>query len=349
MRLLALRPRPGASAPEAVPAAPPGPTPPWRRLLRVPSRGELREGFRQNPGMKLVSLLLAFFLWFSINVSERDAERVVELPVTIRKLQPGLIVTTPPSKPISVTLRGPRTILDGVDERKVRLSLDLASATAGDTRIELSADMLRPELPRRIKILRLEPARVKIHVERLARRRIPVRPDLAGMPALGYTVAESTVVPDHVEATGPASKVDDLKEISTESIDLRGAADTIQHDALLAWAGDFVSFTPDHVTVSVTLEEVMVSRDFRRVDVRILNADAFQAQVVPAQIDLTVRGPQRLLHNYRLPDGAVTVDAAGFPAGSHHVAPHVELSADLEVSRRQPEVLTLQLIPRGGR
>ena len=129
MRLLALRPRPGASAPEPVPAAPPGPTPPWRRLLRVPSRRELREGLRQNPGMKLVSLLLAFFLWFSINVSERDAERVVELPVSIRKLQPGLIVTTPPSKPISVTLRGPRTILDGVDERKVRLSLDLASAT----------------------------------------------------------------------------------------------------------------------------------------------------------------------------------------------------------------------------
>jgi len=62
-----------------------------------------------------------------------------------------------------------------------------------------------------------------------------------------------------------------------------------------------------------------------------------------------VRGPQRLLHNYRLPDGVVTVDAAGLPAGSHHVAPHVELSADLEVSRRQPEVLTLQLTPRGGR
>jgi YbbR domain-containing protein len=273
---------------------------------------------------------------------------VVELPVTIRKLQPGLIVTTPPSKPISVTLRGPRTILDNVDERKVRLSLDLGTATVGDSRIELSGDMLRPDLPRRIKILRLDPARLKIRVERLARRRIPVRPDLAGMPALGYTVVESTVMPDQVEATGPASKVDDLKEISTESIELRGAAETIQHDALLAWAGDFVSFTPDHVTVTITLEELMVSRDFRRVDVRVVNAEGFQAQVVPAQIDLTVHGAQRLLHNYRLPDGAVTVDAAGLGAGSHHVAPHVELSGELEVTRRQPEMVTLQLSTRGG-
>ena len=350
MRLLALRPRPGGSSvPEPVPPASPGPTPPWRRLLRVPSLRELRDGLHQNTGMKLISLLLAFFLWFSINVSERDAERVVELPVTIRKLPPGLIVTTPPTKPISVTLRGPRTILDGVDERKVRLSIDLAAATPGDTRIELSSDMLRPDLPRRIKILRLDPARLKLHVERLARRRIPVRPDLAGMPALGYTVVQSSVIPDQVEATGPASKVDDLKEISTESIDLRGAAETIQHDALLAWAGDFVSFAPDHVTVTITLEEVMVSRDFRRVEVRIVNAEDYQAQVTPAQIDLSVRGPQRLLHNFKLPDGAVTVDAAGLPPGTHRIAPHIELSSDLEISRRQPEFVTLQLTPRGGR
>src|SRR5213078_4494528 len=69
--------------------------------------------------LKLVSLLLAFFLWFSINVSERDAEGTLEIPLQVR--QPaGYVVTSAPAKPVAVTVRGPRTILDGVDERRAR-------------------------------------------------------------------------------------------------------------------------------------------------------------------------------------------------------------------------------------
>src|SRR5207249_8376339 len=106
---------------------PAGPTPPWRRLLRVPRPRDVRAALSRNTGLKLVSLLLAFFLWFSINVSERDAESTIELPLRVRSLGPGLIVTNQPAKPIAVTLRGPRTILDGVDERRARLALDLST------------------------------------------------------------------------------------------------------------------------------------------------------------------------------------------------------------------------------
>jgi YbbR domain-containing protein len=67
---------------------------------------------RHNRGLKIISLLLAFFLWYSINVSERDAERVLELPVVVRKLPPDLIVVSGPDRAVSATLRGPRTILD---------------------------------------------------------------------------------------------------------------------------------------------------------------------------------------------------------------------------------------------
>src|SRR5437773_3100691 len=290
MRLLALRPRPGASAPEAVPAAPPGPTPPWRRLLRVPSRGELREGFRQNPGMKLVSILLAFFLWFSINVSERAAERVVELPVAIRRLQPGLIVTNLPAKPIRARLRGPRTILEGVDEHKVRLAPDLSSAMPGDLRLDLAGDMVRPDLPRRLKVVSVEPARLKLHVERLAQRNLPVRVEVAGMPATGYKPKPSAV-PDHVEVRGPASKLDDLKEIATEPVDVSGASASVQRSVLLSWAGDFVTFAPDHVTATITFEEEMMRREFHGIEVRVLHVEGARAQLVPARIDLVIRGP----------------------------------------------------------
>jgi YbbR domain-containing protein len=355
MRLRVLRPRERPPAAEPTPGltpAPPGPpqpTPPWKRLFRFPTQRSLREALQRNRALKILSLILAFFLWFSINVTERDAERIVELPVSIRRLAPGLVVTNLPAKPIAFTLRGPRTILDGVDERKLRASLDLSAAAPGESRLEVTADMIRPELPRRLKMIRVEPSRLKLRVERLVRRRLPVRADLAGMPALGYTVAESTVTPNQVEVSGPASKVDDLKEIATETVDLRGLSETMHRDTLLSWAGDFVSFTPEHVVVTVTVEEVMVSREFKHVDVQIVNATGRPVRVTPSQVDLAIRGPQRLLHNYRVADGAVTVDAGGLPPGLHRIPVHVDLPPALELTRRQPDVLMVQVGEGGSR
>ncbi len=321
----------------------PGPTPPWWRMLGRLRPRSLREALRHNPGLKAISLLLAFFLWFSINVSERDAERVLELPVVVRKLPPDLIVVNAPDRAVTATLRGPRTILDGVDEQRGRIALDLSAAALGEMRIELAPDMIRPDLPRRLKLVRLEPQRLKVQVERLLRRRLPVRPELAGAPALGYMTAESSVRPAEVEVAGPKSKVEDLKEIRTEPIDMQGLEHGLQRNVLLAWAGDLVSFTPDHVLVSVSVEEVSVSREFKDVPVAIINARGREVVLDPPQADVTLGGPQRLLHNFKLDDGAVSVDAGDLSSGTHRVTVQVSLPATLEVTRRRPEQHSLRI------
>jgi YbbR domain-containing protein len=347
MRFPALRTAPAPPEPAGVP---PGPTPPWRRPFRVPSLRDLSEMLRRNPGLKLVSLLLAFFLWFSINVSERDAEREVRLPVTIRRLPPALIVTNLPANPVTARVRGARTILEGIDTREERLALDLSGVVPGDRTIELGVEMVRPELPRRLKILRLEPARLKLHVESLVTRQLPVRGEVAGIPALGYTVAGSSVIPAEVEATGPASRVNDLKELRTEAVDVTGATANVERDdVLLSWAGDFVTFATDHVKVQVGVKQVMMSREFAHVEVRILNGERVRVQLTPPAIDLTLSGPQRTLHNYEIRDGAVYVDAAGLKPGDYQVTAKVDLPPALTVDSQKPEVLRLRIFGRGGR
>jgi len=100
---------------------------------------------RHNTGLKLISLGLACFLWYSINELERDAERQVEMPVAIRKVPQGLIVTDlSPAKGVTVTLRGPRTILDSVDEGKTRLVVDRSTANEGKLSVDLNRATLTP-------------------------------------------------------------------------------------------------------------------------------------------------------------------------------------------------------------
>src|SRR5262249_17585303 len=144
----------------------------WRPA--VPYRRRLGEIVRHNWGLKLVSAFLACFLWYSINELERDAERVVDLPVAIRKVPAGLIVTElSPAKGVTVTLRGPRTILDSVDGEKTRLVVDLSNATEGKVSIDPNQATMNPELPRRLKAVRMAPTRLDAKLERLAKRRLP--------------------------------------------------------------------------------------------------------------------------------------------------------------------------------
>src|SRR5439155_964469 len=93
---------------------------------------------------------------------------------------------------------------------------------AGAPDAALGALAARPPLPRSLKVVRIEPGRVKVRLERVVRRTLPVRPELAGLPPLGYT-PEAGVTPGEVEVSGPASKVEELKEIKTEPLELRSA------------------------------------------------------------------------------------------------------------------------------
>ena len=123
------------------------------------------------------------------------------------------------------------------------------------------------------------------------------------------------MAPAEVKATGPASRVNDLREIRTEPLDVGGATQPFaRDDVLLSWAGDFVSFAPDHVRVNADVKQVMMSREFPHVDVRVVNGEDVKTQLSPAWVDLTLKGPQSRLHNYEFKDGAVYVDAAGLPA-----------------------------------
>ena len=325
MKLPALRSRRPADG-----ETPRRPTAPWQRL-RVPRTTDLRSIIQQNPGLKLISLLLAALLWYSITKTERDAERIIEVPISLRKIPESMTVMNPPTKAVSVTLRGPRTILDNLDEHKTRLQLNLAGVQIGANRIDLNGPMLNPDLPRSIKVVRFDPQSFTLQADKAIMKRLPVRAELAGSPGLGYAVVESTATPELVEVRGPAHLLHDLKQVATEPIELRGAEEPIERNVLLDVIDPSITFVPDAVRVRVTLEESLTEREVAKVPIKAPEGTT----VTPATLDLTVRGPQRLLHNLTLPADAAKVTLAdGTPAGTHKVPVQVTLPEGLQLVRQ---------------
>lgn len=337
MRLPALRLRRRADGDR-----PPRPTAPWERI-RLPRRSALRAALQNQPGVKLFAIVTAVFLWYSITKTERDAERIIDVPVSLRKIPDSLTVLNPPTKPVSLTLRGPRTILDNVDERKARLQLALANIQQGDNRIDPNGSMITPELPRSLKVVRFDPPSFTLRADRRAMKRLPVRADLAGSPALGYTVAESTVTPEMVDVTGPARLLADMNHVSTEPVDLKGADQAFQRNILLDRLDPSLTYVPDVVQVSVTLDESIAVRDFPKV--AIVAPDTV-TQMSPASVDLTIRGPQRLLHNLSLPPETARVDVTNLPPGAHMVPVQVTLPDGLKLVSQAPDRVRVKI---GGR
>lgn len=304
-----------------------------------------RGAVRHNLGLKVGSVVVACVVWYATNAFERDAERVVEVPVLPRHVPAELVVVDPPTARVAVTLRGPRTLLEEIDADHVRFVLPVRTLQVGRNRIDLQLGRIEPELPRRLRVVRLQPGRLEMRTEAMRRRRLPVRVELAGSPAFGYSVSESHVMPDEVEVAGPANVVDRLRTLHTAPIDLRGLDADFTRSVSLEWVGDYVVFDPDRVTVTARIEDVVVSREFPHVAVRVVGSAG--ATLVPATVSLTLRGPERLLHNFRLPAGAVVVDASGLAPGSHQVEVTVQVPPEVEVITRQPDVHRVD-VPREG-
>lgn len=291
---------------------------------------------RRDPWTKLLALALASLVWYLTNVRERDAERVVDLPVVMRRVPRELVVTEWPLERATVTVRGPGPLLDGIDERRSRLVVPLGGLEEGENLVDLKSARIEPELPSSLSLVRVQPGRATVVATQVKRRSLAVRPVTAGKVAAGHHVVRIETDPARVEVSGPADDVDDLEDVVTVPIHLDGAVAPIATRAFIEWAGDFVTFVPDRVAVRVEIEEVAISRHITDAAIQVRGDPG--ARIDPPTISLTIRAPASVLEAFALSPDSIYVDVGGLGPGEHQVAVTVALPPEIEVVTRRPEV-----------
>jgi YbbR domain-containing protein len=123
--------------------------------------------------------------------------------------------------------------------------------------------------------VRVEPQEISFTLEPLLERRLPVAPDIKGVPAYGYELAGYELSPRAAVLRGPRSRVQAVDTLLTEEVDLTGRTSPftlsvrlVVPDGLLSLAGDpFVEF-------KATIQEAVVSRRFEDVEIVVLDAAA---------------------------------------------------------------------------
>lgn len=173
-------------------------------------------------GLRVLALVVAMVLWFTVSEREREQRVDKEFQVPIAYAVPDGYLLLEPVGSATVRLRGPTSSVNQLRTEDIQVLVELAPPTTPTGEVEVS---LQPDehvrLPSaNLQVLELEPRQLDLTLDREVTRDVEVRPRLTGEPAQGATVAGHAVNPSQVTVRGPASHLPQAFSLSTMPIPL---------------------------------------------------------------------------------------------------------------------------------
>lgn len=284
-----------------------------------------------NWPLKLLALSLAFAAWVSIT-GESDAVRDFPVPLEINMPEDLTLAEEAPTS-VVLRLRAPETSMRRLDPLVLGVRVDVGSGISGLRDVTIGEENVTG-IPRGVSLEFLTPNRLRLNVERLIRRSVPVEATFAGKPPEGYAFYGSEVIPTTAVVEGPESAVSAIELLRTPTVRLD------QFTAPFAVSVPLVPSNPqlrvidvERADVRVIVDAVAVERAFDAVPVVVTGTD-HEVQVTPQTVRVTLAAPPALLD--RLQRLQVVVDARDLePRGNAYSVSPVPVFLDIPLDDEQ--------------
>ncbi len=175
----------------------------------------------------LLSVLLAFVVWFiAIDQENPMIRREYEEPILIevRNMGAGLQSLQDLSNRTAVlTLRAPQRSLESQQADDFSAVIDLARLPAGSHEVEVEVIALNPD----VEVIAHEPRQLRVQLEPVISRFVPVEVEVMDSPAFGYDWQEPLSEPAEVEISGPRTLVTQVRSVIA-TVFLRNAKSQVE-------------------------------------------------------------------------------------------------------------------------
>lgn len=300
-----------------------------------------------NIWLKITALILGLLVWLHVATEKVYTHRLM-LPVTQVVVMDSLTLASAPpdSVLVSVSATGKELLRKKWRERGVRISA--ANLGIGQHILTLTnnnTDLIRPAGDLKIEEI-ISPAQLRLTIDELSSRRVPVEPDFITEAADGYAVSGPiNLFPDTVTLSGPQSVIRDIESVETEPKTLTGIRDEIALRVAVQPPRPGITVRPD--TVEAHLLAVPVkTRVFEDIPVRIFNVPPdSQVTSEPPTVRVELTGPPS--HVDVLERSAITASVNFRMADSSGRAP---LKIDIPPTFRvkQISVDSVRIVARAG-
>lgn len=174
--------------------------------------GAFGEWFKSNFVSLLIAVLLALLVWVVATQEVNPAEEFTfERPVPIQYIGMGedLIITNDPAESVTVRVRALRSSARTLTVNNFEAIADLSGLGEGAHTIPVNVSVVDAQALRRDYF----PTEVRVELEQLAEREIPVQLVLDGKLPIGYQTGPLRVDPSQVTVRGPRSMVELISEV----------------------------------------------------------------------------------------------------------------------------------------
>jgi YbbR domain-containing protein len=161
-----------------------------------------------------------------------------------------------------VQVRAPLSAWNSLTTNELHVTADLSNATSGTVIIPLTAVVDE----RDARITLITPSEIQVTIEQLTARELPVRLEVSGVPATGYTARDASISPELITVSGPATVTDSVSEIVAR-VDLNNAKTPVSKAVELVPMDvngnevEDVTLEPSTANVNIPIEQLGGYRD----------------------------------------------------------------------------------------
>lgn len=171
---------------------------------------------RKRWKIKVISLIISIFVFFYLQLINID-KVVLTLPLSVKKKSSQIILNDLP-KTITVHLAGIKRKIDSINVNQLEGKLDLIKKKNGIIKSYPTVLNLQED----IKVTKIIPEMVEVKISSTAKKWLEVIPKIEGVPNKKYNYVDYSIKPKMVLVSGPKEIINEISQIITEPISIRG-------------------------------------------------------------------------------------------------------------------------------
>jgi len=301
----------------------------------------------ENLGFKIVALLMALLLWFHV-ATEKIYEYTKNFPVKILNVPDELILAreVPPEVQVKIGGKG-KELLKLLLMEKKNLQIDVGEFRIGENNYNFKPEEIPiPEgLDLRVVEI-LSPKNVKISLDRLMEKKVPVSSQITILPEQGYVLmGEVSLKPQEVIISGPRGLVRKINSIQTEKKMLENVTEPIS---------DQIGLTlPEGYNLKLSFKQVNFFADIQKaIEKEILSVPVEsvnlpwgrKVEIQPDSIKVLIIGGENAVNQLTKDQIKVMVDCAKVKRNVEtKLQPFVKLPPIVNLIRTEPDSLVVTI------
>lgn len=205
--------------------------------------------WRDN-SVRVLALFIAIILWVYVT-NEQNPVTDLSYNIPLEAAQPeGYIIKGLP-KTVNVRVKGTRSVIGTLQRMDFSAHVNLSNINeVGEHEVAVKLTT-----PPGVEVLQITPQTIRVQVDRIITKSVPVVASLKGDAASGQQAGEPVLKPPVVSIQGASKVIDQIKQLGV-TVDISGAKDNLERVVPVETGTGGVTVTPDRVSVTVPFTEM---------------------------------------------------------------------------------------------